>query len=356
MKFSLAAGVVPVLLSTSSSLLIRPSTEHGIDARYPSEHDDYYGTRAVVSYPKSCVHQASVRPLADTMDSARMRERLEYLTGFRTRHWNSTLGRRASDWLLSLVSDMIETSWFPRSSAFVYGVNHPWKQQSIIATIPGQTNNTVIVSAHLDSVNNILPRLLSAPGADDDGSGVVTILEALQALLRDERINRGNARNTIEFHWYSAEEAHMLGSTAIFKTYRRIGRKVKAMLQQDMTGYIQRTLDAGKPESIGVVVDYVHEGLTRFVKTVINEYCTIPWVETKCGYPCSDHVSASMNGFPAAFALESAVEYKNPYIHTPHDVVQYLSFEHMLEHARLTLGLAYELAFYDFEKNKATVK
>ncbi|RCI10342.1 hypothetical protein L249_4341 [Ophiocordyceps polyrhachis-furcata BCC 54312] len=353
MRFPMTAAVVPILLSTSSSLLTHPSIDDD-DACYPPGQDDFYGTKAAVSYPRACVHQATVRSLADTMDASRMRQRLDYLTGFRTRHWSSTLGRRASDWLLSHISDMIDTASLPRPSAFVYGISHPWRQQSIIATIPGLTDNTVIISAHLDSVNSILPRLLSAPGADDDGSGVVTILEALQALLRDEHINGGNARNTIEFHWYSAEEAQMLGSAAIFKTYRMLGRRVKAMLQQDMTGYIQRTVDAGEPESIGVVVDYVHPGLTRFVKTVIDEYCNIPWVETRCGYPCSDHVSALENGFPSAFALESAVEYKNPYIHTPYDVVHYLSFEHMLEHARLTLGFAYELAWYDFEKNKSS--
>jgi len=38
-------------------------------------------------------------------------------------------------------------------------------------------------------------------GADDDGSGTVTILEAYRALLEsDFRPNR-----TVEFHWYSAE-------------------------------------------------------------------------------------------------------------------------------------------------------
>ncbi|RTE67823.1 Leucine aminopeptidase 1, partial [Fusarium euwallaceae] len=77
-------------------------------------------------------------------------------------------------------------------------------------------------------------------------------------------------------------------------------------------------------------------------------YCNIPWVETKCGYACSDHASASKAGYPSAFVIESAFEYSDPHIHTTDDNIKYLSFDHMLEHARMTLGLVYELGFYDF--------
>ena len=49
-----------------------------------------------------------------------------------------------------------------------------------------------------------------------------------------------------------------------------------------MTGFVEKTLDAGKPESVGVVTDYVDEGLTEFIKEVITEYCDIPYVLTEC--------------------------------------------------------------------------
>lgn len=109
-----------------------------------------------------------------------------------------------------------------------------------------------------------------APGADDNGSGSVTILEAFRVLLSDSTIASGQAPNTIEFHWYAAEEAGLLGSQAIFNEYQKQGRIVKAMLAQDMTGYIQGTLNAGKPESFGIIVDFVDAALTEFVKIVAN--------------------------------------------------------------------------------------
>lgn len=81
-----------------------------------------------------------------------------------------------------------------------------------------------------------------------------------------------------------------------------------------------------------------------------SQYCNIPWVETKCGYACSDHASASKAGYPSAFVIESAFEYSDPHIHSTDDNIKYLSFDHMLEHARMTLGLVYELGYHDFSE------
>lgn len=102
-------------------------------------------------------------------------------------------------------------------------------------------------------------------------------------------------------------------------------------------------MDAGKPESVGVITDYVSVPLTNFIKKVISEYCAIPYVETLCGYACSDHASASKAGYPSAFVIESAFDDSDDKIHTTDDKIKYLSFSHMREHGKLTLGLAVEL-------------
>ena len=121
-------------------------------------------------------------------------------------------------------------------------------------------------------------------------------------------------------------------------------------------------MDAGKEESVGVITDFVNPALTEFIKEIVTEvclprlteipitnwlrkYCEIPYIETKCGYACSDHASASKAGYPSAFVIESAFENSDKHIHTSDDTIKYLSFDHMLQHARLTLGLVYELAF-----------
>lgn len=133
-----------------------------------------------------------------------MRRHLETFTSFHTRYYKSQYGSQSSAWLLKQVDGTLKDAG--ANDAFVKAFPHPWGQSSIIATIPGKSNKTVVIGAHQDSINLFLPSILAAPGADDDGSGTVTILEALRVLLKSKEILKGEAENTVEFHWYSAEE------------------------------------------------------------------------------------------------------------------------------------------------------
>lgn len=120
---------------------------------------------------------------------------------FQNRYYNSTTGIQASEWLLKTVQDVVTASGAVGVSASPY--KHSFPQNSVIVKIPGQSNKTVIVGAHLDSVNgkDADKENNRSPGADDDGSGTVTILEAMRVLLTDEDVKAGKSANTIEFHW-----------------------------------------------------------------------------------------------------------------------------------------------------------
>lgn len=322
-------------------------------------------TKRIVHYPQQMVHEQEIGPLARELSKSNMRRNLEHFTSFHTRYYKSETGVESARWLYDQVASVVHESGAADYGATVEQFAHPWGQFSIIARIPGQTNDTVVLGSHQDSINLFLPSILAAPGADDDGSGTVTILETLRALLQSETIAQGKALNTIEFHWYSAEEGGLLGSQAVYSKYKKELREVKAMLQQDMTGFVQGTLDAGLEESVGVIVDYVDQGLTNFIKEVVTtvslyvfvvvhaiahkpQYCDVPYIETKCGYACSDHASASRFGYPSAFVIESQFENSDKKIHTTDDQIKYLSFDHMLQHAKMSLAFAYELAFAQF--------
>merc|ERR1711939_473465 len=167
--------------------------------------------QSTVKFPKKTAYNESVSPLLKELDKKQMKKHLETFTGFHTRYYKSDYGAQSSAWLLDQVNQTLTDA----GVGLVRHFEHPWGQNSIIATLPGKSEKTVVIGAHQDSINLFLPSLLAAPGADDDGSGTVTILEALRVLLRD----------------------------------------VKAMLQQDMTGYTHATLEAGEPESVGVITD-----------------------------------------------------------------------------------------------------
>ena len=227
--------------------------------------------RSSSKFPSKTAYNESVRSLAESLSEKEMFDHLTTFTSFHTRYYKSSSGIESATWLLGQVNDTIVAAGADKYGATVKMFPHSWGQFSVIATIPGKSDKTVVVGAHQDSINLFLPSILAAPGADDDGSGSVTILEALRVILQSKDIVKGKADNTLEFHWYSAEEGGLLGSQAIFQSYKSQDRNIKAMLQQDMTGYTQKTLDAGEPESVGVIVDFVDENLTTFIKKVVTD-------------------------------------------------------------------------------------
>lgn len=84
----------------------------------------------------------------------------------------------------------------------------------------------------MDSINSNSPTSGRAPGADDDGTGTVNLMEAFRVLLAAGF----RPTNPVEFHWYAAEEVGLLGSQAIANSYKSAGVNVKAFMELDMSG------------------------------------------------------------------------------------------------------------------------
>ncbi|KAH8662405.1 hypothetical protein BX600DRAFT_513244 [Xylariales sp. PMI_506] len=293
---------------------------------------------AAVTYPAAVAHQAAVNALIPSLNISNLETTLTTFSNFYNRYYKSTYGKQSSNWLSAQIQSIITAS-NATAAVTVKPFEHSWGQNSLIATIPGQSTDTIILSAHQDSINQMNPSSGRAPGADDDGSASVEILEVLRVLLTDPQIAAGKAANTIEFHWYSAEEGGLLGSQAIFNSYKASGRVVKGMLHQDMTGYVK----PGTTGTVGLFTDYVDTGLTAFVQKCIKAYTTLPVATSKCGYACSDHASAYKAGYPTALVSESSYDDSSPYLHTTKDTLDTVNFSHLLELTKVSLGVAYEL-------------
>lgn len=298
----------------------------------------------VYEYPKKTQNKETVESLTKNIDKQSMHDNLAKFSSFFTRYYKSETGYESALWLSEKLANITKPL---EEEIIIQHVDHKdWKQFSIIVSLRGQTTpeNIIVMGAHQDSINLLLPSLLAAPGADDDGSGTVTNLEALRIYI--DYLNSTGYRpdNTIEFHFYSAEEGGLLGSLDVFSQYAEADKKVVAMLQQDMTGYVP---DADS-EHVGVITDYTTPGLTDFVKLIIDDNLSIPYVETECGYACSDHGSATKNGYPGAFVIESSFKQTNKYIHSTMDTLDRLSFDHMAEHVKLVVGSLIELGTWDF--------
>ncbi|KAK7061596.1 WD-repeats-region domain-containing protein [Favolaschia claudopus] len=315
-----------------------------------------------------------VKRILKNLSSDGPRKNLEHFSSFRTRHYRSDTGKQSQAWLKKRIAE-ITSEWGSASLQDRISISeftHSWGQNSIITRINGSSttdDGVIIIGAHQDSTN--MWPFLPAPGADDDGSGSVTILESYRALLAadfhpERSIGLSTtyppisciADNYSEFHWYSAEEGGLLGSQAVAQAYE--GRvNVLAMSQFDMTAWVKR----GTREEVGIITDFVDLPLTEFNKKLVDTYLDIPWVETQCGYACSDQWvqralpirprlfsfhSASWRkaGYPSSFTIESTFPNSNKNIHSGNDRIDIsdeFSFSHMLEFSKLAIAFAVEL-------------
>ncbi|KAI4158467.1 MAG: hypothetical protein LQ342_007423 [Letrouitia transgressa] len=257
---------------------------------------------AAITYPTTISYQSEANALIAKTNTNGPKSWLTTLTNYYNRYYRSSYGTQSSTWLLNQVKSVAASNPAIAVSQFT----HSYSQPSIIARIPGASSSLVVVGAHFDSTGG--SSTARGPGADDNGSGVVTILEALRVFADSKYA----PKNTLEFHFYSGEEGGLLGSADVWASYKSARKNVLAFVNQDMTGYSP----SGK---ISVYNDYADAGLTAYVRRIVSAYIGSSTSDT-CGYGCSDHASAYSNGFPAAYACDEPDATSDPYIHSPRDV------------------------------------
>ena len=113
---------------------------------------------------------------------------------------------------------------------------------NVLAWLPGQTDEYVIVGAHYDHLgrgnfDSLAPSQIGQihPGADDNASGTAGVLE-LARLLAPQR---GQLKRSILFMDFAGEELGLLGSAEWVKNPTRPLAKAVAMLNMDMIGRIK---------------------------------------------------------------------------------------------------------------------
>lgn len=267
---------------------------------------------AVINY--NINNGASARALLNEVTETEIRGTINSLaSNWPNRYYNVQNGADASTWLKNKWSTITSG----RSDITVELFAHSWKQSSVIATIQGTTlpNEVVVIGGHLDSINQSSPSTGTAPGADDDASGVASVTEVLRvAVLKGYRPAR-----TVKFMAYAGEEVGLYGSKAIANSYKSSGVNVVGVLQLDMTNY------KGSAWDFGMVTDNTNASLNSLVTSLIDTYQNgLKYTNIQCGYGCSDHASWNSAGFPASMPFEATMDTDNKQIHTTGDTLAYM--------------------------------
>lgn len=105
---------------------------------------------------------------------------------------------------------------------------------NVIAKLPGTNPNDpriIIISGHLDSRNkDVMDATGSAPGANDDGSGVALVMELARILASTE------FSATLLFVAFTGEEQGLKGATYLADKAKAESWKIEAVLNNDIVG------------------------------------------------------------------------------------------------------------------------
>ncbi|WP_164017158.1 M20/M25/M40 family metallo-hydrolase [Pyxidicoccus trucidator] len=282
---------------------------------------------------------ATVNALRVGLAEIRIRNTIKYLsTQFTTRYHTSTTGTAAANWIKTHWEGLAAAAG--RSDVTVRLEPHPTTSQpSVILTIPGTTlsNEIVVLGGHLDSTSSGS----SAPGADDDASGIATLTEVIRiAMLQGYQPQR-----TVEFMGYAAEEVGLVGSKDIANKYKALNKNVVGVLQLDMTNYKGSTVD------VAMMTDNTNAAQNSFITSLISTYYNtapnqITWTNSSCGYACSDHASWTNAGYAASIPFEAIMNQHNSAIHTVNDTLLRSQdrADHALKFAKVAAAYLAELA------------
>lgn len=183
----------------------------------------------------------------------------------------------------------------------------------------------VMLSAHLDSWDG-------ATGATDNGTGTITMLEAMRIL---KKIYPNPKRTILAGHW-SSEEQGLNGSRSFVEDHPEIVKNIQALFNQDNgTGRIVNITGQGFLHAY----DYLGRWLSAVPEEIRNQITTVfPGIPGAGG---SDYASFVAAGVPA-FSLSSLNWSYGTYTwHTNRDTYDKIVFDDVRSNAILTAILVY---------------
>lgn len=269
--------------------------------------------------------------------AARLRQHVEQLAG--------VIGERNifRPHALAAAAEYIRREWRQQGhsvSAQGYAVGDLWCENLAIE-IEGQASGKeiILVGAHYDSIRH-------SPGADDNASGIATLLELGRSfsLLEPERTLRLVAFVNEEppfFYW------GRMGSGEYARAARARGENIRLMLSLEMLGYFD---DAPGSQGYPPLLRYFYPERGNFIAFVANLASrhalqeVVSAFRTRSDFPCehlatfvwvpgvawSDQLSFWRVGYPAVMVTDTAF-YRNPHYHSTSDTPEKLDYGKMAQ-------------------------
>ncbi|WP_243835944.1 M28 family peptidase [Sphingobacterium paludis] len=207
-------------------------------------------------------------------------------------------------------------------------------------------NEIVVISGHYDH-DGILPDGTIYPGADDNGSGTVGVLELAKVFSQAKKDGKG-PRRSILFIGFAAEEKGLLGSQFYSENPIFPLSNTVTCLNMDMIGRIDDKHLNGDHNYIHVIgSDKLSSELYQinkksndlYTKMEIDYMYDDPKDPMRIYYR-SDQYNFAKHGIPVTFYFSGL----HPHYHTPDDTVDKIDFPMMVKREKLVFHTAWEVA------------
>ncbi len=265
--------------------------------------------------------------IVENVSAANILDDLETLVDFGVKEPGTSAIEDAKDWIIARYQTLgytaIETQEFTVSGQTT---------SNIIITKTGSVypNTFLIIDGHYDTING--------PGANDNGSGTVLILE-LARLLKDV-----DTEYSIKFIHFSGEEEGLIGSEYyVNNTVIPQNLDIKLVLNIDEVGGVagmnNNTIvcerDEGSPNS--------NNGASALAtQEMANCFGLYSTLQTEISYAyASDYMPFEENGEVITGLYEAN---ESPYPHSPNDVIENMDPDYVFEVTKGALGSALHFA------------
>ena len=221
--------------------------------------------------------------------------------------------------------------------------------RNVVGMIPGTDlkNEAIIISAHYDHLGKSGELIYN--GADDNGSGVATVLEIAEAFATAATEGNG-PRRTVIFIALSSEEIGLFGSDYYVKQPLFPLENTVTNLNIDMVGRVDEVHQANPNYIYLIGSDKLSQDLHLLSEQVNSTFSNLELDYTynrdddpNRYYYRSDHYNFAKNQIPVIFYFNGTHED----YHKPDDTIDKINFEIMEKRARLIYYTAWEIANRD---------
>jgi len=212
--------------------------------------------------------------------------------------------------------------------------------RNVVATKLGTTapDEQVIMCAHFDNTSEIPQD--RAPGADDNGSGTVAVIEAAR-LFADKQFEK-----TVKFCLWTGEEQGLNGSAAYAEDAFMRGDNIVGAFNFDMIawdgdGDHLGELHCGTMTSSVAMGDLFEEVIGDYGIDMNTDLITFGSTNR------SDHASFWDYNYPAILGIEDFSDDFHPHYHTTQDNMANINQDFFFEYAKAAIGAAATMAIPD---------